>query len=148
MKGKVIVAIQFLLLGLMVLVPGSGDANRSTLIVGTLVIIAGAGLVAKSFRDLGDSLTALPESKAGATLITTGIYAKIRHPIYSALFLISIGFLIVKQSMASALVFFLLNMLLWYKSNYEDRILIAKFPEAAAYQKSTPAFIPTFKKRA
>lgn len=145
-KGKLIVTLQFLLLGAMVLVPNSGQCGTAFKLGAAGLVILGGWLVMKSFKDLGDSLTALPESKEGALLITQGIYSKIRHPIYSGLFLISSGFLLYKQSLESLVVFLALNLLLLYKANYEDRLLRAKFPEASAYQSTIPAFFPSLRK--
>ena len=145
MKGRIIVTLQFVLLVAMVIAPGRKNVPLFSLILGSTLVVIGSLLIANSFRALGDSLTVMPESKENASLITSGIYSKIRHPIYSALFLVSGGFLLIKMSATSLAVFLSLNSLLWYKAKYEDGILLKKFPGARDYQKSTNAFLPRLK---
>lgn len=142
MKGRLIVLIQFALLILMVLAPASDRSSLVFVILGSTFVVIGSFVIAISFRDLGNSLTVMPESKEGASLITSGIYSKIRHPIYSAILLVSAGFLLIKMSVASIMVFGALSCLLIYKAKYEDTILREKFPEASDYQRSTNAFLP------
>ena len=145
MKGKLLVGMQFILLGMLAFTPSINRGFGAT-IASIILIFASVVLLAKSFRDLGDALTPLPESKAGATLVTTGIYGRVRHPIYSALFILAAGVVIWKQSWQSISVSLLLVVLLFYKSRYEDSLLFLKFPEAAKYQSSTPAFFPHIKR--
>ncbi len=145
MKGRIIVMLQFVLLVAMVIAPGRQNVPLFSLILGSTLVVIGSLLIAISFRALGDSLTVMPESKENASLITSGIYSKIRHPIYSAIFLVSGGFFLIKMSATSLAVFLTLNSLLWYKAKYEDEILLKKFPGARDYQKSTNAFLPRFK---
>ena len=146
MKGRLIVSIQFALLILMVLAPARDRSSLVYVIFGSTFVAIGSLVIAISFRDLGNSLTVMPESKEGASLITSGIYSKVRHPIYSAIFLVSAGFLLIKMSAASIMVFGALSCLLVYKARYEDKILLEKFPEASDYQKSTNAFLPKIRK--
>lgn len=142
MKGKILVTLQFVLLGLLAAAPGS--TNRSPFSIWLSVISATIGitLLIKSFRDLGAALTPLPESKEGAELVTSGIYKYIRHPIYSALMLIATGVIIWKWSLASLVIAIALLLLLFYKARYEDSLLRIKFLDAEYYQESTPAFLP------
>lgn len=145
MKGKLLVTIQFILLGFLAFVPsvnrGPGAAAAAIILISISI-----ALLLKSFRDLGDALTPFPESKSGASLKTSGIYRTVRHPIYLALFILSSGVVAWKQSWQSIAVSILLIGLLLYKARYEDSLLLIKFPEAAKYQETTPAFFPKIKR--
>jgi len=146
MKGKLLVTAQFLLLGALAFSPKAGERTGVVNLVATLFLSLAIFVLIKSFRDLGDALTPLPESKAGASLVTSGIYKNLRHPIYLALFLLAVGLVIWKQSEQSAVISGILIGLLIYKSRYEDSLLLDKFPEAAKYQNFTPAFFPRIKR--
>jgi len=146
MKGKILVTAQFMLLGLLALTPNQSDSLEALKILSVVLLVCATLLLIKSFRDLGDALTPLPESKEGASLVTSGIYRYLRHPIYSALFILAAGLVFWKQSTQSFTVSVLLIGLLVYKSKYEDSLLIKKFPEAAQYQQTTPSFLPHLKK--
>ena len=146
MKGKLLVTAQFIILGALALSPNSGGATGPLIVIAALFLCASVILLVKSFRDLGNALTPLPESKEGASLITSGIYKHVRHPIYLALYLLSFGLILWKQSWQSIAVSILLIGLLFYKSRYEDSLLLIKFPEAAKYQNATPAFFPRIRR--
>ena len=84
-----LVALQLLLLAGLLWLPG----RRAWPVPGWLITVAvvaiavaGAWAVAGALR-LGSSLTASPLPSPGAQLRTAGVYASVRHPIYSALLL-------------------------------------------------------------
>jgi protein-S-isoprenylcysteine O-methyltransferase Ste14 len=147
MKGKFLVGLQFFLLGALFLSQSVGERELWISVLCVLMAILALTLLLRGFRDLGDALTPLPESKSGATLVTTGIYSSIRHPIYSSLFLLSSSVLLWKRSLPSMIISVCLVALLIYKAKYEDSLLKAKFPEAEKYQNSIPPFIPRLRKR-
>ena len=146
MKGKILVALQFLLLAALALFPGAKESPKHFVSLAFVLLVLGVTLLLKSFRDLGQALTPLPESKEGAQLVTTGIYEYLRHPIYSSIILIASGVVFWKWSSGSLLIALALLILLIYKSRYEDKLLRAKFGSALQYQKRTGAFFPTIKR--
>jgi protein-S-isoprenylcysteine O-methyltransferase Ste14 len=60
-------------------------------IAGTVVLIAGDWLFWRSHRDLGENWSPLLEIRQGHRLVTHGIYQRIRHPMYAALWLLVIA---------------------------------------------------------
>ena len=64
-------------------------AARAT---GSALMLGGISLGLLSGRRLGRNLTPLPAPIEGGTLVTSGAYAYVRHPIYSALLLLCTGF--------------------------------------------------------
>lgn len=146
MKGKLLVTLQFIFLFALALLPGSQDSSRLRSVLAALLALLAVFILFRAFRDLGSALTPLPESKQGAELVTTGIYSKIRHPIYSALFMLALAAYLWKVSGGVLIAALLLTALLVYKARYEDQILREKFPESIEFQKSIPAFLPKFRR--
>ena len=146
MKGKLVVTLQFILLFALALLPGSKESSQLRSALAALLALLAVLILFRAFRDLGSALTPLPESKEGADLVTSGIYSKIRHPIYSALFILALAAYLWKQSGSVLIAALLLIALLLYKARYEDQILREKFPESIEFQKSIPAFLPRFRK--
>jgi protein-S-isoprenylcysteine O-methyltransferase Ste14 len=61
------------------------------LAVGVLVYAIGFWLFWRSHADLGTNWSTTLQVREGHGLVTTGVYRTIRHPMYTALLLISIG---------------------------------------------------------
>ncbi len=91
---------------------------------------------------LGANLSALPYPKAESTLIETGPYRIVRHPMYSGAIFIAFGWALVVHSwlgIGTALVIFLFFDL---KSRREEGWLKEKFPGYAAYQQRVRKLVP------
>jgi protein-S-isoprenylcysteine O-methyltransferase Ste14 len=84
----------------------------------------------------------MPEPKIGAPFITTGIYRIVRHPMYLAVILIGVGLTVSKFSLLRALITVILIVDLKIKQRYEDRLLLAKWPQARQYQAEVGALFP------
>lgn len=145
-KGPLLVALQFLLLAALVLSPESNSVGVSQIALAVVVFSIGLIGLLRAARDLGSALTPLPESKAGAPFVTTGLYKYIRHPIYLFLLFLSAGIVLYKNSPEALIVLLALVALLNIKYRYEDKLLAAKWPEAGKYQAIVPALIPKIKK--
>ncbi len=124
--GWVLVAVQFILIAALVLVPWRRAVpwppDLSAIIGGALVVI-GVVIASAGFLRLGSALTPTPVPLEGAELRTTGIYSWVRHPIYSGLLLASAGFVIAVGSLATFAVWLLLCIFFVYKHTWEDRLL-------------------------
>ncbi|MEM1411518.1 MAG: protein-S-isoprenylcysteine O-methyltransferase, partial [Pseudomonadota bacterium] len=62
-----------------------------TVVAGALVLALGLWLFWRSHVDLGRNWSVTLEVREGHTLIEAGVYRRVRHPMYSALFLIFIA---------------------------------------------------------
>lgn len=142
--GAVLVVIQFALLGALVFIPGHELWPTPYLIVVIAGLIATVGccLAVIAILGLGTSLTASPVPRSGGGLVTSGVYAHLRHPIYAGLILAALGITVVKSSAAALVCFAALTVLLVAKSRWEDTMLSAKYPDYAAYRKRVRGFIP------
>ena len=109
---------------------------------GAVLFLLGLALAIASFWRLGPSLTPLPEPMAGAALVTSGAYARCRHPLYQALLLCSAGVTLALGSVLHLALGLALAALLGGKARREERALLPLHPDYAAYQARTPAIIP------
>jgi protein-S-isoprenylcysteine O-methyltransferase Ste14 len=103
---------------------------------------AGFLVLAISFLRLGLSLTASPIPKDQGQLVTSGLYARVRHPIYFGLLLLGIGVVFDAGWWPQLVVLTMLYLLLRIKSDFEESMLRKKYPEYAAYAARTPKFFP------
>ncbi len=108
-----------------------------------IALLAGGGALAlRGSRDLRAALTPLPYPRQDAELVRTGVYAKVRHPIYGGLVLAAVGFgLLTASLVALALAAVLLGFLL-LKSRREEAWLMVRYPEYNAYRAETRRLIP------
>lgn len=141
---------QFLLLILLVLLPndaGFGALDFGFAALGYLALIAGTSVLIVAARNLGRSLTAHPSPKVAGQLVTDGMYARVRHPIYSGLLLIALGITLQNGPFPQLLVFAALWWLLNSKAGFEEQQLLAQYPGYAEYAARTPRFVPVLKRR-
>lgn len=140
------VVLQFVLIFLLVLSPRMdqpyGAASEVIGLVGIGFIAIGSLLLLFSFLGLGNSLTALPIPREGGQLITTGLYSRVRHPIYFALLVMGFGVLLDSGYWPQVIVFMLLFALLNQKADFEETLLKEKFPQYKKYAEKTPRFFP------
>lgn len=76
----------------------------------------------------------LPEPLNEAKLITTGPYGLMRHPMYSAVLLAGLTFVLHSQSLIGVAAWCILLLVLSAKARLEERYLRQKFSEYAHYQ--------------
>jgi protein-S-isoprenylcysteine O-methyltransferase Ste14 len=107
-----------------------------------VLLLVGLGLALQAFMRLGPNLTPLPEPMAGAALVTSGAYARCRHPLYQAVLLCSLGVTLALGSLLHLALLAALCGVLGGKARREERALAAVHPDYAAYRACTPAIIP------
>jgi protein-S-isoprenylcysteine O-methyltransferase Ste14 len=103
---------------------------------------AGVALIVGAGRSLGPGLTVCPLPNARAELRTDGLYRYVRHPIYSAVILVSVARTVASGDARQAVVSIALGSLLYGKSSFEERALARRFPDYSAYAARTPRFVP------
>ena len=143
-KGRVLVAVQFAALAVILFWPGK-NVSTSQELIGTLIEIVGGVLLILGFIHLKDSLKITPEPKENAQFVNTGIYRYIRHPIYSGLIFFGAGQVISKWTFTILIAFIVLVVDLVAKYRYEDSLLIKVYPGADEYQRKVGALLPKFR---
>ena len=79
-------------------------------------------------------------------LVTDGVYAFVRHPQYTGLFLIIVGFLVQWPTLLTVLMASLLIYAYMRLARSEERKMIQRFGRAyAEYAARTPAFFPPWR---
>lgn len=84
----------------------------------------------------------VPDVKPGARLVQTGPYRWVRHPMYTAVLLLTLGGLLCQWAPLRLLAWLALGAVLYAKAVREERLLAARFPGYAAYQARTRRFLP------
>ena len=116
--------------------------DRLALIFGAALILAGSGLFVAAIVKLGPSLTPLPRPKADGTLVQTGPYRIVRHPIYAGGLLLAFGWAFAVQGLLTLVYASVLLIFLDIKSAREERWLVEKYPDYPDYQRRVRKLIP------
>ena len=114
--------------------------------LGVLIILDAAWLLFLSHRDLGRHWTISVGLREGHTLITTGIYKYLRHPMYAAHLVWAIGQILILHNWIAGYSF-IVTMLpfYFYRSRKEEEMLIEEFrDEYLEYKQKTGALFPKF----
>lgn len=141
------VSVQFACLIALLFVPGSGMVAFQRLLAARLLVAAAGLVLAIAFINLRESVTVFPEPRDNVPFITTGIYAYVRHPMYLGVLLFGASMVCTKWTALAAALWCVLCIDLILKHRYEDRLLAAKWPEAALYQASVGALLPKWRPR-
>jgi protein-S-isoprenylcysteine O-methyltransferase Ste14 len=110
--------------------------------LGLLVVVLGLALAVWARRHIGANWSSNVTLKDQHTLVRSGPYRFVRHPIYSGLLLAVAGSAIVVGEWRGLAAFGLVLAALIYKSRVEEARMRATFPEYAAYCRATAALIP------
>jgi 2-amino-4-hydroxy-6-hydroxymethyldihydropteridine diphosphokinase len=124
--------------GVVLLVTGKLDMGWPARVLGLTLAVGGIMLLLAAVRALGSAMTADPIPKA-ASLIESGPFQVVRHPTYSGVLLILVGFSVAFGSWPAGVVAFLLAAFFFAKAQFEERHLRILYPEYAAYSERVKA---------
>ena len=119
----------------------AGPARIVSSAVGLVLMAAGAAQARAGVRDLGANLTPLPHPAHQSDLVESGIYGKVRHPIYGGLILLGLGWAFLSAYLPAIPLALLLVPFFWLKSSVEERWLVERFPSYPDYRRRTRRFI-------
>jgi protein-S-isoprenylcysteine O-methyltransferase Ste14 len=111
-------------------------------ILGWGMIAIGVVVMLMSCLQLGTNLTPLPKPVADGHLVTMGIYAIVRHPIYASLILAALGWGIATANIVALMLAGVLFVFFDFKSRREEAWLMQAYPEYAEYQQRVKKLIP------
>ncbi|NEP04358.1 MAG: isoprenylcysteine carboxylmethyltransferase family protein [Okeania sp. SIO2G4] len=111
-------------------------------IVAALFMIAALVLIAKGLLDLGKNLTPLPYPRVDGELVQTGVYGIVRHPLYSGLIFLTLGWSIFQLSLSHFVAVIVIFLFLDLKARQEETWLSEKYPEYSDYQQRVKKLIP------
>jgi len=136
---------QFLLLLVIAIQDINGHAGLKPLplSIGGLILITAAAICSLAgLLALGRNLTPFPKPSAKTELIQHGIYARIRHPLYTSVFCAAVGSSLIFQSWPALAVSAALGLFFDAKARHEEHWLRRQFPEYALYERRVRRFIP------
>lgn len=136
-----LVVLQFVALGLTLWPSAAQPIIAPVLCVLPVIFGALVGVLTLAYNRLGN-FNIVPEVKPDAELITTGPYRWVRHPMYSALLLFSLGSALYFGGWINTLGWVLLLAVLFAKSQREERLLAHHFDNYTNYKAMTRRFIP------
>ncbi len=103
--------------------------------IGAILMAFGLWIMWKAWRQIHG---------ANGALVTDGVYARVRHPQYSGLFLITVGMLIQWPTALTLLMWPLLGWTYYRLAMREEAEMLAQFGKAyEAYRRRVPAFVPS-----
>ena len=88
------------------------------------------------------NLNIMPELKDNHKLATNGIYKYIRHPMYTSVILLCLGFLLTEITTVNIIAMLVLIIDLFLKSRLEEKLLEQRFNSYKDYKNSTYRFLP------
>lgn len=144
-RGGVWVIAQFaLMLAVIGLGPGFSSSGAHPVLVtaGFGLLIVGGYFGISGVRDLGRNRTPFPRPIPESNLVQQGIYARVRHPLYTSVVLVALGWAAVWRSWPAGVVALALFPLLRAKAKREEKWLRERFPDYADYAQRVPAFLP------
>lgn len=146
LKDKLLVSIQFLFFGCyMIDVDWSLGFSHVFKFIGLVVAIIGLIVSFLAVLQLNKNLSPFPTPKEKSVLLKNGLYKYMRHPIYSGLLLLFYGYGIYVDSIYKLLISSLLLVLFYFKTNYEEYLLVIKFQDYSLYKQKVGRFFPKIK---
>ena len=111
---------------------------------GLFFAVFGAIIIIVALLQLNKNLSPFPTPKNTASLLQNGLYRYSRHPIYAGIILLFFGYSVWQDSLYKLGISFLLTVLFYFKSNYEELRLELKFPDYKDYKSKTNRFFLWF----
>lgn len=141
-QARLLVTAQFGLLGAWLL-RGPVQASGVSWVA---LQLAGAALAAWSFAEMllaqRRMFSISPDPAAHRTLVRSGPYRWIRHPMYAAILLVVAPSLAGWPGLAGSVLLAALAIVLVLKLTLEERLLERRFPDYPAYRRSTWRLCP------
>lgn len=126
----------------------SGPIAAASAVAGALGVIAGAAVNVAGRLALGANWADQVTVYRAQTLVTSGIFGYVRHPLYASLIWMFCGAAFAYHNwaaLAATLAVFVPAM--HYRAGQEERVLEERFPGYGAYRAAVPRFLPRTWKR-
>jgi protein-S-isoprenylcysteine O-methyltransferase Ste14 len=118
---------------------GVDGVGSALVAVSGALVITGTTLAIVVLCHLGRAFSVLPEAR---TLVTTGPYRLVRHPLYVCEAIATMGMVLVNPTPFCLALYVLHLCLQLIRTAYEEKVLRSAFPEYGQYRQRVPRFIP------
>jgi len=143
LPSVLLVALQFGLFGVLAWLALPAVLAWTIPVESWLAAALGVGLAAWAISaNRPGNFNISPIPREGGTLVTQGPYRWIRHPMYTAFLLGAWALARTAVRDEAWLAWYVLTLVLWLKSRYEERWMLAQHPGYAAYSAQTRRFVP------
>jgi len=143
MKSKsysyILVSLQFILIAILLITHGLQTPSNFALLI--FLVGCGFGLYTVRHNKLGN-FNVTPEIKENASLITTGAYRYIRHPMYFSVLIMMFGVVVSKPTLLSLFIYALLVVTLFLKAQKEEVLWMEQSNKYKTYMQQTKKIIP------
>jgi protein-S-isoprenylcysteine O-methyltransferase Ste14 len=113
-------------------------------VAGALCLAAGLWFLYRSHADLGSNWSVTLEVREKHQLVTHGVYRRVRHPMYLALLLYSVGLMLVLPNWVAGPSYLVaIAMLIALRVGPEERMMLEEFgKDYETYTRRTKRFVP------
>lgn len=108
---------------------------------GLIFVVVGFVLGVIALFQINTKISPFPTPVLKSKLITNGAFSIARHPIYTSILSITSGYAIYNASLFKVIIFLLLLLLFYFKSIYEEKLLVKSFSEYSNYKQKIRRFI-------
>lgn len=127
---------------------GIGFIKELLMIIGTVMIVAGCIINISGRFNLGRNWANQIKIYHEHTLIQTGMYKFVRHPLYASIILMFYGGCMVYRNILSIVAVSVVFVpFMAYRARQEEKMLLQRFPEYHNYKQNTGMFFPKILKR-
>ena len=143
-RGEGWFLLQMVLFGVILVAPRIISMSFPWWLQGLGVVLLAAGGVFGTWGmvALGRNLTPFPKPIEGGELVTTGPYARVRHPIYTGLILGTLGWALFRANLIGVALAAALFVFFDLKSRREERWLVEAYAGYTEYQRRVRKLIP------
>jgi protein-S-isoprenylcysteine O-methyltransferase Ste14 len=116
-----------------------GKSGNTPALFSICIMLGGLAFAIYSLKTLGRSIGIMPQAR---TLVRSGPYRLIRHPLYVGEIVSFGGFIIAEFTMAKLGIFLLTVAIQLYRAIQEEKLLEKTIPEYLVYESATKRFVP------
>ncbi len=122
----------------------NGVLTNVLTLLGACIVAIGAVVNIRGRIDLGKNWANQVVIYTDHTLVTSGVYRFVRHPLYASIIWMLFGASIMEMNIGSTLATAAIFIpFMTYRAKQEEAALLPEFPAYAAYTKRVPRFFPS-----
>ena len=146
-RGQGWVVLQLILIALIAMAGAprsvvTGLAGTALVVLGSALMVTGGVMAFLGMQALGSSFTPNPRPLEAGQLVESGIYGRVRHPIYGGVVLGALGWGVLNGSLLAVVLTGLLLLVFTLKSIREEGWLADQYPGYRDYASRTRRFFP------